>query len=115
MECCDLLVDGCDVTIDRLIKQRTLRGVHLLAAAVELQSFELREFVGELVDLGVAPGNLPAAARQQGAGQLAQLLDIHGVERGGVKLRDVDHCHEVCHAVAQQDIGTSRNGQATGP
>lgn len=86
-----LLVDGGDVAVHRLVEQHALLAAHLLAAAVELQALELGELEGEFVDLCVTPDDLMILAFQQLQGKRSQLLDIEFIELVAVNLRDVDH------------------------
>lgn len=62
---------------DRLLEQASLLGVHRLGAGAELPALLASQLEGDLLDLGIAPGDVAVLALQEipGLVQLAVAID----------------------------------------
>ena len=75
--------DGGQVTVDQLVQELALNGIELLTAAGELVTFEDGDFVGQLLDDGIAAHQLPLLPAQ---GLILGVQGVHQFRRQSTEL-----------------------------
>ena len=98
-----------NVRVHRLVEQRLLLRIELLAPGAELHAPQVRDLIGQLLEFGIAPIDLMRVTldtSEQPGGQLTQLALAQGGQLFGSDLRSVEHggqCRALCAPAPSAD------------